>query len=466
MNKTKKYRTRIILAGLAFCAILVILFVGCNNINTANNSNTVKKTDTIAKAGNTGSVPDIGITLPVLDALFFENGFKADLKSKLKLTEKQIENLKNAASVSVADLSEDGTNYLGSTRAVKQLSEDQIRGILGQEKADQLYRLVAQRYSGVDLAGLFPKQPNSVPHDTRIVVNAPAFRMDIFQDGKLMKTYRVGIGYPEFPLPTGMRRADTIIFNPTWTPPSEPWVKGKFKAGKKVKAGSKVNPLGVIKIPIGMPSLIHGGKDVSKLGNFASHGCVGLTNEQVRNFTVILMQLGGNPILKEGILSLEKHKKKTQSVKLASPVLVELRYETIVAENGGLHIYRDVYERGTNTLENATRVLKIYGINYESLAAQEKEALTNALTVMNRDSKGNPIADNNNSKDTAIKKGRVADSKLDGAKKGKVTRSVTGHKDMVIPIAALQGKGYPGPVNLDTGLLRSTALTRKKNSTK
>jgi lipoprotein-anchoring transpeptidase ErfK/SrfK len=458
MNKTKN-RTRIIHAGLAFCVTLGIQQVGCNNLNTTNNSTTVKKTDTIAKIDNTSSVRNIGLTLPVLDALFFEDGFKADLKSKLKLTEQQIEKLKTAASVSVADLSEDGTDYLGSARAAKRQSEDQVSSILGQEKADQLYRLVAQRYAGGDLAGLFPAQPNSVPRDTRIVVNAPAFRMDIFQDGKLMKTYRVGIGYPEFPLPTGMRRADTIIFNPTWTPPSEPWVKGKFKAGKKVKAGSKVNPLGVIKIPIGMPSLIHGGKDASKLGNFASHGCVGLTNEQVRNFTLVLMQLGGNPITEVGILDLEKHKKKTQSTKLAHPVLVELRYETIVAENSGLHIYRDVYERGTNTLENATRVLKVYGINYESLTAQEKEALTNALTEMNRDSKGNSIADNINSEDTAIKKGRVAASKLDGAKKGKVTRSVKGRKDMVIAIAALQGKGYPGPVNLDTGL-RSTAIAR------
>lgn len=457
MNK-KGYKKRMINAGLAIGVTLGIVLVGCNNLNKPNNSATIKKTEAIAKTDKTSSVRDIGLTLPVLNALFFEDGFKADLKSKLKLTDQQIEKLKTAADVSVADLSEDGTDYLGSAHAANKQSEDQIFGILGQDKADQLCRLVAQRYVGGDVEGLFPTQPNAVPGDTRIVVNAPAFRMDIFQDGKLLKTYRIGIGYPEFPLPTGMRRADTIIFNPIWTPPDEPWVKGKFKAGKKVKAGSKLNPLGLIKIPIGMPSLIHGGKDESRLGNFASHGCVGLTNEQIQNFTVVLMQLGGNPISKEGILDIEKHKKKTQSIKLARPLLVELRYETIVAENGGLHIYRDVYERGSNTLENATRVLKAYGVHYESLTTQEKDSLTNALTEMNRDSKGNLITDNSTSVDTAIKiKGRVAASKVEGAKKGKVTRSVTGHKDMFIAIATLQGKGYPGPVNLDTGI-RSTIV--------
>ena len=39
---------------------------------------------------------------------------------------------------------------------------------------------------------------------------------------------------------------------------------------------------------------------------------------------------------------------KTKLVKLSTPIPVDLRYETIVAENGSLNIYRDVYERGTN----------------------------------------------------------------------------------------------------------------------
>ncbi|HZI49126.1 MAG TPA: L,D-transpeptidase family protein, partial [Pyrinomonadaceae bacterium] len=65
--------------------------------------------------------------------------------------------------------------------------------------------------------------PNAVPHDTRIVVNIPAFRMDLFRDGTLVKTYKIGIGYPEFPLPRGFRKAEMIIFNPTWTQPNESW---------------------------------------------------------------------------------------------------------------------------------------------------------------------------------------------------------------------------------------------------
>src|SRR2546423_15240111 len=38
------------------------------------------------------------------------------------------------------------------------------------------------------------KGPNAVPKDTRIVVNIPAFRMDVFRQVTLLKSYKIGIG--------------------------------------------------------------------------------------------------------------------------------------------------------------------------------------------------------------------------------------------------------------------------------
>jgi hypothetical protein len=43
----------------------------------------------------------------------------------------------------------------------------------------------------------------AAPADTRILVNAPAHRLDVFENGQLLKSYKVSIGYPDFPLPTG-----------------------------------------------------------------------------------------------------------------------------------------------------------------------------------------------------------------------------------------------------------------------
>jgi lipoprotein-anchoring transpeptidase ErfK/SrfK len=415
----------------------VTLLTCCNQPQTPKEQKADKKERTHTTA------PQAFLTLPVLDALFYEPDFSKQLKSELGLSAEQIDKLKSAAHTSLKELNEDGTADGTSARSATQEYEARIKEVIGADKFPKLQQLISKRYSqGVE--GLAPLKPNFIPTDTRIVVNAPAFRLDVFQDGKLIKSYKVGIGYPEFPLPTGMRRADTLIFNPSWTPPDEPWVKGKFQPGQKVSGASDLNPLGVIKIPIGMPSLIHGGKPLEKIGSFASHGCVGLTNTQVKDFTATLARLGGLDLTLDNISSLIKQGK-TKSVNLTTPIPVDLRYETIVAENGSLHIYRDVYERGSNTLDEAKRILSVYNVAYNSLTEAEKGDLNNGLEEMNRDSKGNAV-----DSDQPSEKG-VAASKVARSKQGKTTTKVKGEKEVIVAVAALQGKGYPAPADLQTG---------------
>jgi hypothetical protein len=264
----------------------------------------------------------------------------------------------------------------------------------------------------------------------------------------------VGIGYPEFPLPTGMRKANEIIFNPTWTPPDEPWVEGsnKVKAGQKVEAGSKLNPLGPIKIPIGMPSLIHGGKNPARLGTFASHGCVGLTSPQVQDFALALAQVSGTSLTSEDVAGYEKAKTETKNIKLGQTIPVELRYETLVVEDGKLHVYRDVYERGTNTEENLRRVLETYGVSLESLTEPERAKALDAIKQMAVDAGGEPVNANSNANTSANTNSKTsAANKNSNSQSGKVTRTIKGQKEIVIEIAALKGKGYPAPVDLNTG---------------
>ena len=299
-----------------------------------------------------------------------------------------------------------------------------------------------------------------IPQGTRVVINAPAFRMDLFEDGKLVKTYKIGIGYPEFPLPTGLRIADTIIFSPTWTPPNEPWVESpnsKVKVGQKIEAGDKLNPLGSIKIPIGLPSLIHGGKAPAQIGRFASHGCVGLTNPQVRDFAKHLARLSGTQISDERIAEYEKNRTETRPVKLSRAVTVELRYETVTVEDGKLHIYRDVYDRGANTEDNLRNVLQAYGVTVDQLSEGQRSQVTNALSQMARGASGKPV----------IKPASADGSDKDEVKpknnaSGKVTRTIKGGKEVVIEIGALRGKGYPAPVDLDTGVASKKTVLRSR----
>src|SRR6185436_7186347 len=63
-------------------------------------------------------------------------------------------------------------------------------------------------------------------------------------------------------------------------------------------------------------------------------------------------------------------------------VPVELRYETIVVEDGKLHIYRDVYDQDTNTEENLRAVLEANGTKLEDLSEAERTQVLDALDAM------------------------------------------------------------------------------------
>lgn len=296
------------------------------------------------------------------------------------------------------------------------------------------------------------KGPNAVPKDTRIIVNIPAFRMDVFHEGSLMKSYKIGIGYQQYPLPTGFRKAEMIIFNPTWTQPNEPWASDP---GAVTPAGAAGNPLGPIKVPIGGANLIHGGKDPWKIGTFASHGCVGLTNEQVKDFTRVLVEATNTDLKDDTMAFYLKNRTRTQVVKLPKLVPVELRYETIVMEDGQLHIYRDVYNKNTNTEENLRAVFDAHGGNFDRLQTEAKSQILEALNVMSLHPRTtaapapSPVANLTKEEKAAAAAARKAE-----AERQKKLRS---QKEIVIELADLTGKGYPAPVNLNTGAALSVA---------
>ncbi len=412
-------------------AFLACLLTGCTV--APNNSNTPVAPSAPSPSASTASAPtpattsetaSVQVTLPLLDALLSDEKFVGQLRQNLKLTNEQIDSLKRVSSAEIARLQEtnaedtDDNATDGNVSDARTRASDELRKILGDEKEKQLRTVVNDYWSkgdpseagGSGTTVQMLKGPNAVPSDTRVVVNIPAFRMDLFQDGSLVKSYKVGIGYPEFPLPFGLRKANQIIFNPTWTPPDSPWVAKMKNAtpGETIKAGDKDNPLGPIKIPIGLPSLIHGGKAPSKIGKFASHGCVGLTTPQVKDFAAQLAKVSNtSEITDSEIASYLEDKEKTKAVKLNQTVPVELRYETIVLEDGKLHLYKDVYAQDTNTEENLRAVLEANGVRLEDLSEQQRTEILNAL------------------KDVK--------------------------KETVIDISSVAKKGYPAPVALDTG---------------
>jgi hypothetical protein len=430
--------------GFSLLIGLIAVGAGCAPRETAKievpsvNSNSTVETLPSPSAAPTAESRDrnIQFTLPLLDALLTDEGFTADAKKEVQLTDQELQKLRDVARNAVLNLNDESEDESRSTKGSVAEARKKVQEALGNDRGNRLISLVQKYGAGEDLP---VSKPNLVPDDTRIVVNIPAYRMDIFDDGKLVKTYKIGIGYPEFPLPTGLRKASTMIFNPTWTPPDEAWVKGKVEPGKKVGAGSALNPLGPVKIPIGLPSLIHGGKSPARLGTFASHGCVGLTNQQVEDFSIQLSKLAGEPLTMADIKGYQKAKTETKEVKLEKPVPVELRYETIVVENGTLKIFRDVYERGTNTEEELQRVLENYGVSLDSISSDMRTKIVAALDQMSLTPSGkDPDSDERENTNKSNLNTNL----------GRVTRNIKGQKEMVFKLPELAGKGYPSLMGL------------------
>jgi lipoprotein-anchoring transpeptidase ErfK/SrfK len=413
------------------------------------------------------------LTLPVLNAFFADESFSDALKTRLQLTDEQVTKLKQLAHSETAKLNEETAGQgEGESSAARSEAAEKIRALIGSNKMEQLTVLVSERWNnaGDEAAdkpaapptdpnnrAYVPGAPNAVPVDSRIVVNAPAYRMDVFDGGRLIKSYKIGIGYPQFPLPTGVRKARVIIVNPTWTPPDSPWV-AKMKdvqAGQKVEAGSSLNPLGSIKVPIGGPSLIHGGKSPAKLGTFASHGCVGLTTPQVEDFAKVLAEIGGAHLTAADLADYARDKTQTKEIKLGHPVPVELRYETIVVEDGKLHIYRDVYDQETNTEEKLRLVLEANGVRLDDLTEAERVEVSDALGRMSGKSGSGATGRTAKPKESPATSASPNSSALPVERKSnsssRSSRTIKNQKEIVIEIAALKGKGYPSPVALDTG---------------
>jgi hypothetical protein len=131
-----------------------------------------------------------------------------------------------------------------------------------------------------------------------------------------------------------------------------------------------------------------------------------------------LMQAANGDVSDKEISQYLEDKTETKTVKLEKVIPVELRYETIVLEDGKLHIYKDVYARDTNTEDNLRRVLEANGARLEDLSEDQRRQ---ALQAIEKPPK----------------------------------------TETVIEVSTLAEKGYPAPLSLDDGKTKPQ-MTRTK----
>lgn len=113
----------------------------------------------------------------------------------------------------------------------------------------------------------------------RIDISLNSRTLVLYRDGKAYKTFRVAIGTPDHPTPTGNFKVVEKQTNPTWLPPDSPWAKGLGP----IPPGPG-NPLGTRWIGTSAPGVgIHGTPADWSIGSAASHGCLRMHIPEVEN---------------------------------------------------------------------------------------------------------------------------------------------------------------------------------------
>jgi lipoprotein-anchoring transpeptidase ErfK/SrfK len=107
---------------------------------------------------------------------------------------------------------------------------------------------------------------------TVITIDRAAFKLRLFKDLRLRRSYGVAVGQPAYPTPTGVFRVQSKQVNPTWSVPNSPWA-GEL-AGTTVQGGSAANPLKARWMGIANGVGIHGTGEDWSIGTRASHGCI------------------------------------------------------------------------------------------------------------------------------------------------------------------------------------------------
>src|SRR5947209_16818426 len=232
----------------------------------------------------------------------------------------------------------------------------------------------------IERAEFEPGQP-----DIKLTLNVPSFRLTLWQNGKEVKSYTVGVGMKEYPIYIGEREAREIIWNPAWIPPASDWVgthKG-VRPGQVIRAGDPRNPIGKVKIPLGDAYLIHQAAKPTDLGNLVSHGCVRVLRSDLYDLAEKIVPARSLPVSRRRIEQ-AKRSTRTLTVALDEPLRFDINYDTLVVEGRTLYIYPDVYDRHTSTVAALRDELKTSGVDD---SAVDDETLRRMLASVTRRTK-------------------------------------------------------------------------------
>jgi len=109
---------------------------------------------------------------------------------------------------------------------------------------------------------------------TALVVDRGAFRLKLYKNFHLVKSYSIAVGMVGLETPAGLYHIENKAVDPAWTMPNSSWVAPGDR-GKVVPPGP-ANPLKARWLGIFAGAGIHGidPSEYGTIGHAASHGCV------------------------------------------------------------------------------------------------------------------------------------------------------------------------------------------------
>jgi hypothetical protein len=211
--------------------------------------------------------------------------------------------------------------------------------------------------------------------DVRITVNAPAFQLTLWQNGKEVSAYPIGIGHKDFSLQVGERGAGAIIFNPQWIPFGGAWVpRGN---------GAPRGRLSKIKIPLGEGCMIREAVKSDEVGRAVSRGCILMLGRDLIDLAEKLAVARNLPVMKSRDSWLRSGGVRI-AAKLDPPVLVDINYDLYVVEDRMLRIYPDVYDRGAFELDSLRAELQSAGVATSRLGDQSLRKILDRVSAESR----------------------------------------------------------------------------------
>jgi len=203
----------------------------------------------------------------------------------------------------------------------------------------------------------------TTPAPLHIVVNIPAFRLDVYEQEALEVSYPVTVGKPREPTPTGHFELQRVVWNPWWHP------LRKRKASDRVTPPGPRNPMGKVKLYFASLYYLHGTPKEKEIGTPASLGCVRLRNQDAIALALLVHRHAVAPLPPGTLEQLASARHwRTRVYPLQNPVPVHVAYDLAEVRGGQLAVYRDLYRLASAPLaELAARALESAGYPRERI---------------------------------------------------------------------------------------------------